>query len=72
MGIAQRLAKQSLDEEIWEKVHQGMQQSIYEEKRNLALKLLAQGAAIDFISKVTFLTIADIQQMKREMLVAVE
>lgn len=67
MGIAQRLIKKSLDPEIWGQIPKGTHQSIYEEKKELAAKLLRQGAALEFISKVTYLTIPELQRLSREL-----
>lgn len=48
-------------------VPKGMRQSIYEEKREMAIKLLRQGARLEFISKVTFLTIPELHRLNHEL-----
>lgn len=48
-------------------IPKGMRQSVYEEKKEMALKLLKQGAELEFISKVTFLTIPELQRLNRKV-----
>lgn len=67
MGLAERFVKRELDPEIWRHVPKGIQQSIYEEKRDLAVKLLQQGAALEFISKVTYLPKSELQRLMSEL-----
>jgi len=67
MKLVKRLIKKSLDPEIWGQIPVGIQKSIYEEKKEQACKLLQQGAALEFISKVTYLTVPELLRMSGEL-----
>lgn len=52
--------------ENWNEVKKDMKLSLYQEKKAIAIKLIKQGAALDFISKVTYLTKTELSHLLRE------
>ncbi len=42
--------------ENWSEVKKTMKLSLYQEKKAIAIKLLKQGAALDFITRATYIT----------------
>ncbi len=50
----------------WQEVKKAMSLSLYQEKKEIAIKLIKQGAALDFISRVTYLTKSELLHLVRE------
>lgn len=52
--------------ENWNEVKKDMNLSLYQEKKAIAIKLIKQGTALDFISKVTYLTKNELLRLLQE------